>query len=147
MSTDTRPLSTEADTAAINALAAEMAAGWAAGDADHFARAFVEDADYIIFNGAHLRGRRAIAEAHRPLFATVLKGTRLDYGREGLPAPRYLTPDVALLVAKDGSPANDDGQLNAGIPSVQTLLAVRQPDGDWKFALFQNTRAARGHPR
>lgn len=132
----------DADSQEIAALGAEMAAGWAAGDADRFAEPFTADADYIVFNGTHLHGRQAIADAHRHLFATVLKGTHLEHGDAGQPQPHFLTPDVALVMTHAGTPATAQGALHAGAQSVQTLLAVRQAGGQWKFALFQNTRGA-----
>lgn len=135
----------DADVKAIAALGAVMAEGWAAGDADRFAAPFTADADYIVFNGAHLKGRQAIADGHRHLFATVLQGTRLEHADEDWPKPHFLTPDVALVLTHQGTPANEQGALHAGVQSVQTLLAVRQTDGQWQFALFQNTRSA--HPQ
>jgi uncharacterized protein (TIGR02246 family) len=129
----TRP-DASTDEAAVRDLLARLFAAW--GDADAYAAFFTEDGDYVAFDGTHWRGRRAIAEGHRPLFERFLKGSHLYADSV---AVRLLTSDVALVhaigaVVRAGQPRPAKGRR-----SIQTLVAVRQEDG-WCFAAFQNTR-------
>ena len=66
---------TSTEEAAIRDLLAALFAAW--GDADAYAAFFTEDGDYVAFDGTHWRGRRAIAEGHRPLFERFLKGSHI----------------------------------------------------------------------
>jgi uncharacterized protein (TIGR02246 family) len=125
---------TPSDEAAVRALVQRLYEAW--GDADAYAAAFTEDADYIAFDGSHFRGRRAIAEGHRPLFERFLKGSRLVDESSSV---RFLTPDVALIHGKGAILRARQRRPSRGRLSVQTLVAVRQADG-WRLAAFQNTR-------
>jgi uncharacterized protein (TIGR02246 family) len=125
---------TATDEAAVRALLQRLYEAW--GDADAYAAAFTADADYIAFDGSHFRGRRAIAEGHRPLFERFLKGSRLVGESSSV---RFLTPDVALIHGKGAVVRASQRRPSRGRLSVQTLVAVRQADG-WRLAAFQNTR-------
>jgi len=109
-------------------------AAW--GDADAYANFFSSDADYVAFDGSHAKGRRAIAEMHRPLFERFLKNTRLVSVSEMV---RFPTPDVALVHGKGAVVSARQQQPAKHRLSVQTLVAVKQADG-WIFIAFQNTR-------
>ena len=123
-----------ADEAAVRALVQRMNDAW--GDADAYAAVFTEDADYVIFDGTHLPGRSAIAEAHRPLFERFMKGTRLVAEP---PAVRFLAPDVALVHGKGAILRARQRRPSRRRISVQTLVAVKGEDG-WRLTAFQNTR-------
>jgi uncharacterized protein (TIGR02246 family) len=128
--------SRQADEAAVRRLTAAMAAAWNGHDAAAYAGLFTEDADYIAFDGTHLRGRQANTEHHRHLFETVLRGSRLVFERV---AVRFLTPDVALMHG-DGSvllPWHD--ALPPRRRSIQTYVVVREA-GAWRIAAFHNAR-------
>jgi uncharacterized protein (TIGR02246 family) len=115
---------------------------WNAGDATAYGNLFTTDADYVVFNGMHLKGRQAIADSHRWLFDGPLKGTRLA----GAPVPasfRLLRPDVAVVVTTGGVTMASDDAPDPGHESIQTLVAVRGDEG-WRFASFQNTRRVDG---
>ncbi len=124
-----------ADETEVHALFQRLIEGWSAGDGAAYAAAFTEDADYIAFDGSHIKGRRAIAESHQRLFDTWLKGTRLDGKIESV---RFLVPDVALVVATGGILMPGRGEVHRGRRSIQTLLGVKR-DG-WRFASFHNNR-------
>ncbi|GAA3861986.1 SgcJ/EcaC family oxidoreductase [Saccharothrix violaceirubra] len=116
----------------------ELARAWERGDATAYADAFTEDAEYVVFDGRRLSGRREIEDAHRWLFSGPLKGSRLVGTTEVDVPPRFLRPDVAVLVS-GGAVAGPDGGVPAGAASVQTSVLVRE-DGRWRCASFQNTR-------
>jgi uncharacterized protein (TIGR02246 family) len=122
------------DEAAVRALLQAMNDAW--GDVDAFAACFTEDADYVVFDGSHLKGRHAIAASHRPLFERFLKGSRLA-GEP--PSVRFLTPEVALIHSKGAILRAGQQRPSRRRVSVQTLVAVKQRDG-WRLRAFQNTR-------
>ncbi|MEV4104468.1 SgcJ/EcaC family oxidoreductase [Nonomuraea sp. NPDC049649] len=107
---------------------------WNAGDAAAYARLFTEDADYITYFGATMKGRQAIEEGHRKLFTMPIK-----LESRGEPAIRTLGDGVALIIATGGSTV--DGAPDPGRDSILTYTAVRTPEG-WRFASFQNTRVS-----
>jgi uncharacterized protein (TIGR02246 family) len=125
---------TSADVAAIRHLFQRFLAAW--GDADTYASVFTEDADYVTFDGTHVKGRGAIAESHRLLFERVLKGSRL-YSEP--PAIRLLTPDVALIHSKGAVLRAGQQRPSRRRMSVQTLVAIKQAD-EWRLVAFHNTR-------
>ncbi|MHB1423271.1 MAG: SgcJ/EcaC family oxidoreductase [Gemmataceae bacterium] len=124
------------DDTAIRACLEQLATAWERGDADAFAAAFTEDADYIAFDGTHWKGRREIAECHRPLFQGFFKGSRLAGEWQTI---RMLTSDVALIHSKGAILLAGQKKPTRGRLSVQTLVAVKRIEG-WRLAAFQNTR-------
>jgi uncharacterized protein (TIGR02246 family) len=87
-----------ADEDAIRELLDRQVMAWAAGDPEAYASVFTPDADYVTFLGSHHKGREAITASYVSLFKRFLKGSRLDTEITQL---RFLTPDVALIHAKD----------------------------------------------
>jgi uncharacterized protein (TIGR02246 family) len=124
----------------VLALFHRLVDAWNAGDATAYGNVFTDDADYVVFNGTHLKGRQAIEDSHRWLFDGPLKGTRLA----GAPASfRLVRPDVAVVVTAGGMTMAGDHAPDPAHESIQTLVAVRGDEG-WRFASFQNTRRADG---
>lgn len=124
----------EADAAAIHVLFQQLNESW--GNADAFAAAFTEDADYITFDGTHTRGQAAIAQVHRPLFEGFLKGSRLIGHILNV---RFLAADVALIQSTGEMIQRHQKHPSRRSRSVQTMVAVKQEDR-WLFTAFQNTR-------
>lgn len=130
------PASAEASEAAVRALVEEIGDAWGRGDADAYARLFAEDADYVVFDGTHLKGRAAIAASHRPLFEKFMKGSRLAWLGVDV---RFPAPDVALIHGKGAIlMAGQEAPAKRRV-SVQTLVAARR-GGAWELVAFQNTR-------
>lgn len=125
-----------ADEAAIRALSAALHDAWTRADADAYVATFTEDADYVVFDGTHLRGRQEIADAHVPLWNSILKGSKLVGVSSRI---QFLTADVALVHSKGAVLKRNEQKPSKRSLSVQTMVAVRQ-DGTWRFAAFQNTR-------
>jgi uncharacterized protein (TIGR02246 family) len=132
--TQSAPSAPATDEAAVLDLLRRLYAAW--GDADAYAGFFALDADYVAFDGSHARGRRSIAEMHRPLFERFLKNTRLVSISESV---RFPTPGVALIHGKGAVVSARQPRPAKSRLSVQTLVAVKQADG-WVFTAFQNTR-------
>ena len=53
---------------------------------------------------------------------------------------RFLSPDVALMHAVGGTVMRGKTDPVPERDSIQTLVAIRQEDGEWRLAAFQNTR-------
>jgi uncharacterized protein (TIGR02246 family) len=134
---------TKKDKEAIQALLQEVVDGWNRGDGEAMAAVFDDDADYIVFNGMHLKGSRQIATVHQQLFDTFLKGTRLGGGGQGEGAQggavRFLTPDVALVLTRGGVQRAEQSGSPPEQHSIQTFVVVKR-NGNWSIAAFQNTR-------
>jgi len=110
-----------------------LAAAWDRGDADAYGALFTEDASYTIFVGTVYHGRRDIVESHRLLFRKFLKGTKLSVGPMRV---RYYGTDTAIVTSTGDTYKRRPGKLT----KVQTFTLVRQADGSWLIAAFQNTQ-------
>ncbi|NOK08494.1 SgcJ/EcaC family oxidoreductase [Corallococcus exercitus] len=124
------------EVAAIHAHFQRMFDCWRRGDAQAYADCFTEDMDYVVFDGSHLKGRKANAEAHQALFDGVLRGS-VPEGK--VTSLRFLGPDVALIHAVGAIKLRWQRKANASRQSIQTLVAVKR-EGAWSFSAFQNTR-------
>jgi uncharacterized protein (TIGR02246 family) len=70
--------------------------GWNQGNAEAFAAPFVEDADFVAFDGTYFKGRSEIVSSHQALFDRWLKGTRLTGEVTSI---RFLSPEAAIMLA------------------------------------------------
>lgn len=77
MNSQTAQTTTPANESAIRAFHRQMIDAWNRGSGEGFAAPFSETADFITFEGTHLKGRKEIAAFHQQAFDTVVKGTRL----------------------------------------------------------------------
>ena len=124
------------DERAIRDLYEQFMSGWNRGSGEAQASPFAEDGDLVGFDGTHLKGRRAIATFHQPLFDKWLKGSQLIGRVDRL---RFLSPDVALMHAVGGTIMRGKSRPSPERDSIQTLVAVKE-NGQWRLAAFQNTR-------
>jgi uncharacterized protein (TIGR02246 family) len=125
------------DEAAVRALYQQLMDGWNQGSGAAFAAVFAEDGDLVAFDGTHFKGRQEIAPFHQQLFDKWLKGSRLVGQVKDV---RFLSPDVALMHAVGGTVMRGKSEPSPERDSIQTLVARRQEDGEWRLAAFQNTR-------
>ncbi|RKH39702.1 SgcJ/EcaC family oxidoreductase [Corallococcus sp. AB050B] len=109
---------------------------WNQGDAQAYAACFTADVDYVAFDGSHIQGRQANAEAHQALFDGVLRGSTLDGEVKSV---RFLAPDVALIHTEGVIKLRWQRKAPKGRSSIQTMVAMKR-DGVWSFTAFQNTR-------
>jgi uncharacterized protein (TIGR02246 family) len=124
------------DDAAVRALYAQLMDGWNRGSAEAFASPFVEDCDFIAFDGSRFQSRAELVRAHEPLFRTHLKGTRLVGEVTDV---RFVGDDAAVMHATGGTLPRGTSTPAPERRSIQTLVAVKR-DGEWRLAAFQNTR-------
>jgi len=125
-----------ADEKALSVLFQQMIDGWNQGNGQAFASPFTEDADYVIIDGMHIKGREIIAFGHQHIFDTVYKGTRMEGHLKSI---RFLSADIALLHAENVLQIPNQIGIVSEQPATQTIVAIRQTDG-WSFTAFQNTR-------
>ncbi|HWS54732.1 MAG TPA: SgcJ/EcaC family oxidoreductase [Pyrinomonadaceae bacterium] len=124
-----------ADDRAVRENVSRMEAGWNAKSGELFAKPFAEDADYVVINGLHIRGREAIDKGHQRIFDTVYKDSTLALTVRQV---RFLRPDVALVHVNARNQVRQAGETReAG--AIITLVMVRDA-GAWKITAFQNTQ-------
>ena len=126
-----------AEEAAVRGLCQQLIDGWNRGSGADFAAAFTEDGDLVAFDGTRFKGREEIAPFHQQLFDKWMKGTRLVGQIQDV---RFLSPNVALVHAVGSTIMKGKREPSPERDSIQTLVATRQEDGDWRLAAFQNTR-------
>ncbi|HEX6623068.1 MAG TPA: SgcJ/EcaC family oxidoreductase [Pyrinomonadaceae bacterium] len=126
------------DEAAIRDNVRQLETGWNRKSGALFAKPFAEDADYVVINGMHIRGREAIDKGHQHIFDTIYKETTLSLSVERI---RHLRPDVALVhvharatTPHPEGPREKEGRL--------TLVMSKEKEG-WKIAAFQNTEVVK----
>ncbi|MGW7259013.1 SgcJ/EcaC family oxidoreductase [Streptomyces sp. NPDC054834] len=120
------------DARAIRALWAEMARGWAAGDAALFAASFAEDCDFTTVRGDKPLGRTGIEAGHEALFHGPYAGTVLD---ARVVAVRFLRPDLATVEAESTITTADGGPL----ATTHALAVVeRTAERHWLIRAFHN---------
>ena len=125
------------DEAAIRSLYERMMDGWNEGSGNDFAAPFTDDADFVGFDGTHLRGRQEIALFHQQLFDKFIKGSRL-VGK--IRSIRFLTHYIIVMVAVGGTVMAEQSDIEPERNSIHTLVAIKH-DGKWHFTAFQNSRA------
>ena len=123
--------------AAVRGLFHHLIERWNRGRGADFAAAFTEDGDLVAFDGTRFKGREEIAPFHQQLFDKWMKGTLLVGQVQDV---RFLSPDVALVHAVGSTIMKYKHEPSPERDSIQTLVATRQEDGEWRLAAFQNTR-------
>jgi len=123
------------DEAAIRESVKQMETGWNTKSGGLFAKPFAEDADYVVINGNHLKGRAAIESGHQRIFDTIYKDTNLTLVVKQI---RFLRADVAV-VHVEGQRTGPTNELNQG--AMLTLTMTKEKQG-WVIAAFQNTAVA-----
>jgi uncharacterized protein (TIGR02246 family) len=136
------PATDAADEAAVRENVRQMEVGWNAKSGALYAKPFAADADYVVVNGMHLRGREAIEQSHQRIFDTFYKNSNLSVSVKQI---RFVRPDVAV-VHVEGVNRIRQGEETRETNSLVTLVMSKEK-GDWKIVAFQNTQIAAGQPR
>ena len=136
MSTKTMQSPTTADEAAIRSIPFQMIDAWNKGDGEAFAAPFAEDADFIAFEGTHLKGRQEIAAFHQQLFDTAVSRSHLDGKIEFV---RFLNPQLALMHAVDTTRLSGHRITFPSRDSMQ-IFVVAKHDGEWFVEGLLNAR-------
>jgi uncharacterized protein (TIGR02246 family) len=120
----------------MRALPHAMIDAWNRGSAAGFAEPFTATADFIAFEGTHLRGRGRIVEFHQPLFATVLRGSRL-HGE--VKFAREVADGVAVMHAVAGTTLPGAARPSPSRDSMQLFVCVRDAEA-WRIEASLNAR-------
>ena len=124
------------DEITIEHIITRMIDAWSRGDGTEFAASFSDGADFIAFEGTHLKGRKEIREFHQRLFDRELKGTRL----EGAPKfVHFLGPALAVMHAWGTTVLNGQANASPSRDSMQ-LFVVTKRDGEWLCDAMLNAR-------
>lgn len=119
---------------AIGDVLNRLQTAWNASDSRAWATHFAEDATFIHIYGGQLDGRAAIEAAHRAIFDTIYKGSRMSVTLRSL---RMLRPDVAVVWTR-GLVVTAKGEE---VDTRPTMVFVND-GGNWQIVAFQNTRIA-----
>lgn len=125
---------TTGDRNAVTAVLTSLVDAWRRHDADAYGALFTEDATYTTFVGTYYRGREDIVESHRILFGKYVKGTRLA---DEILDVRFYGPGTAVITGRGDTYKGDRPKK---LTKVQTYTLVREADGQWRVAAFQNTK-------
>ena len=122
------------DEAAIRANVEQIAKGWNMKSGAEFAKPFAEDADYVVVNGAHIKGRAANAAGHQQIFDTIYKDSR---NAGTIKQIRFVRPDVAVVHVEWNLSFKVNGEEKKG-HALSTMVMTKEK-GKWNIAAFQNT--------
>ena len=124
------------DEAAIRKVVSRLQDGWNTGSGKDYAASFDEDADYVIINGAHIKGRKLIEEGHNRIFSTIYKGSRIGPTTESI---RFLSDTIALAYIEWNLKLADSRESRA-----ITSFVFTKKNGQWSITAFQNTAIESG---
>ncbi|MDQ4120165.1 MAG: SgcJ/EcaC family oxidoreductase [Acidobacteriota bacterium] len=122
------------DEAAIRQIVKSVEAGWNALDGKVFAAPFSSDADYVVVNGMHIKGRDAIEKGHTGIFTTVYKESR---NAATVKIIRFLRPDVAVAHVEWNLEYKAGGETKKA-RAMNTMIFTKD-NGKWSIAAFHNT--------
>ena len=121
-----------ADEAAIRQSIKDLEDGWNTKSGALFAKLFAEDADYVVINGIHIKGRAVIESQHERIFATIFKDTTIKLEVKQV---RFLRPDVAVANVSGHRDSTNKGLIQ---DAIITVVMTKDRQG-WTIAAFQNT--------
>jgi uncharacterized protein (TIGR02246 family) len=124
------------DEDAIGAIHQHMIDAWNASDGAAFADSFTDDADFVVFEGTHLKGRREIASFNQRVFDTVMKESRIEGAVKFV---RVLSPVFAVMHSVLRVTLPGHSKASPGRDSMQ-LTVVRKRDGKWRGEGSMNAR-------
>ncbi len=122
------------DEAMIRANVKQMETGWNAHDGKAFASPFAEDSDYVVVNGAHIKGRAGNVEGHQQIFDTIYKDSR---NSATIKSVRFLRKDVAVVHVEWNLNFKVNGAEQKG--HALSTIVMTKGEGKWEIAAFQNT--------
>ncbi|HXL08597.1 MAG TPA: SgcJ/EcaC family oxidoreductase [Candidatus Bathyarchaeia archaeon] len=125
-----------ADEDAIRAIHRRMIDAWNAGDGAAFAAPFTDDADFVAWEGTHLKGRQELAVFTQQIFDTVVKGSRLEGEVKFV---RFLSPVLAVMHSVVRVTLHGQTKASPGRDSME-LTVVTKRDGEWRGEGLMNAR-------
>jgi uncharacterized protein (TIGR02246 family) len=120
--------------ALIRQVVQQLQDGWNAHDGKAFAAPFAVDADYVVVNGMHAKGRDEIEKGHVGIFTTVYKDSR---NAATVKSIRFLRKDVAVVHVEWNLEFQMNGETKKA-KAMSTMIMTKEK-GKWEIAAFQNT--------
>src|SRR5882724_2783533 len=117
-----------ADENAIRGIHQQMIDAWNAGDGEAFAAPFTDEADFVAWEGTHLKGRQEIALFTQRIFDTVMKGSRLEGEVKFV---RLLSPVLGVMHSTVRVTLPGQTKSSRGRDSME-LTVVRKQNGVWR---------------
>ena len=108
--------------------------GWNKKDGNLYAKSFAENADYVVVNGNHIKGKKGIAIGHQTIFDTFYKETMIKTEVQSI---RYIRPDIAIVHVKGHMSGKSNGR-EVDTNAIITLTVEKTPVS-WQIDAFQNT--------
>jgi uncharacterized protein (TIGR02246 family) len=127
---------TEKEHTAIYDLFHKLTEAWDSGNGEAYGACFTDDADYVTFQGEHLKGRKEIADVHQELWNGVLRGSSLLGEIKQI---RFLTSEVAIFHGLGVVKLRFQKKAPSKRDSINTNVIVKENE-EWKIAAFQNGR-------
>lgn len=123
------------DDKAIKSVFEGLSEAWEQADGDAWGSYFTDDADFTVWFGLHLDGRKKIAEGHQWVFDTVYPNTRYEFEVTDL---KFLKSDIAV-VHLNASIIEPGGELPAE-PHTLPVAVLQNIDNIWKVVMFHNMK-------
>jgi uncharacterized protein (TIGR02246 family) len=133
--TETR-FSEAADEGVIRAIHRRMIDAWNASDGAAFANPFTDDADFVAWEGTHLKGRQELAVFTQQIFDTVVKGSRLEGEVKFV---RFLSRVLAVMHSVVRVTLAGQTKPSPSRDSME-LTVVTKRDGEWHGEGLMNAR-------
>ncbi len=127
---------TTADELSIRDFYRQMIDAWNRGSGEGFAAPFSETADFITFEGIHLKGRKEIAAFHQQAFDTVIKGTRLGGEVNFI---RFVNSQLALMLVDIKIMLPGQSETSPPRDSLPLYVVTKGNEG-WQVEGLLNTR-------
>jgi uncharacterized protein (TIGR02246 family) len=121
---------------AICAIHRQMIDAWNAGDGAAFAAPFTDDADFVTWDGTHLKGRIGIAQFIQQVLNSVVKGSRMQGHVKFV---RFLTPTLAMMHSVVTYRLEGQSEASAGRDFME-FTVVAQHAGEWRAEGLLNAR-------
>ena len=123
------------DDKAIKSVFEGLSEAWEQADGDAWGSYFTDDADFTVWFGLHLDGRKEIAEGHQWVFDTVYTNTRYEFEVNDL---KFVKPDIAV-VDLNASIIEPGGELPTE-PHTLPVAVLQNIDNNWKVVMFHNMK-------
>ena len=110
---------------------------WNNRNAADMAALFDEEGYVVGFDGSQLNRSAEIESELGKIFAD--HQTPPYFGK--IRGVRFITPEVAIVRAVAGMVPPGKSDIDPALNAVQSLVAAKAPEGEWRIALFQTTPA------
>jgi uncharacterized protein (TIGR02246 family) len=134
-------LSSREDEETIKKVIVEMTEGFNKHDAKAATRMYMPDADFVSVRGESAKGAAEVEEKLAAILATRAKAAALETLNVKI---RFIKPDVALAYVTNelSGLVSPTGQNLPAHKELSLRVFVKENDGVWRVAAFQNTMLA-----